>query len=213
MQELGIADPQMVLKVGDTVMDIREGRNAGAWTAAVLTGTQSRDQLAQAEPNYVLPGIGNLLDLLEAGEGARLRRPTLEEAIALATEAHRGQVEKAGQPYILHPLRVMLHFRSEPEQIVAVLHDLVEDTSHTLNELRHIGYAPEIIRAIEALSRGLEESYTQFIERVRVNPLARRVKLADLEDNMDIRRLSDITNSDQERLRRYQSAWHRLQEA
>jgi phosphonatase-like hydrolase len=213
MKELGVPDPKMIVKIGDTIMDVREGKNASALTAAVLTGTQSREQLAQAQPDYILPGIGDLLDLLETSAGARLRRPTLEEAIALAAQAHRGQVEKAGQPYILHPLRVMLRFRSEPEQIVGVLHDLIEDTNHTLSELRHIGYTEEIIQAIDALSKKSGESYVEFIERVAANPLAKRVKLADLEDNMDIRRLSEITERDQERLRRYQSAWRHLQEA
>jgi phosphonatase-like hydrolase len=212
MKDLDIHDSQTIIKVGDTVMDIREGKNAGAWTVAVLTGTQSREQLAKDGPDYILPSIGNLFDLLGNVEGTRLRHPTLEEAIAMAAQAHRGQVEKAGHPYILHPMRVMLQLRTEAEQVVGVLHDLIEDTDHTLAELRHIGYAEEIVQAVNALSKRPEEGYAEFIERVCANPLARRVKLADLEDNMDIRRLSDVTEKDRERLRRYQVAWRRLQE-
>jgi (p)ppGpp synthase/HD superfamily hydrolase len=136
--------------------------------------------------------------------------PTLEDAIALAVQAHRGQVDKVGQPYALHILRVMFRLETEQEYIVAVLHDVLEDTGYTQGDLRKQGYSEEVLAALDCLTRRSTETYEQFIERAAANPLARRVKLADLEDNMDIRRLSTVTEKDRERLDRYIQSWRRL---
>jgi len=138
--------------------------------------------------------------------------PTLEDAIALAVEAHRGQRDKAGQTYILHPLRVMLRLEGEAERMVAVLHDVVEDSSYTLEHLRGLGYPEEVLGALDCLTKREGETYEAFIERVLPHPLARRVKLADLEDNMDVRRLTAVTAKDAERLARYRAAWSRLKQ-
>ncbi|MBU8894411.1 GTP pyrophosphokinase [Corallococcus sp. H22C18031201] len=138
--------------------------------------------------------------------------PSLEDAIALATAAHQGQRDKAGQPYILHPLRVMFRVHSDLERTVAVLHDVVEDTPYTPEKLRQLGYGEEVLSALDCLTRRKGETYEAFIERLRPHPLARRVKLADLEDNMDVRRLSAVTERDLERLARYRAAWSRLLE-
>lgn len=138
------------------------------------------------------------------------REPTIEDAIVLATQSHRGQVDKAGAPYILHPLRVMLRLKGEADRIAAVLHDVIEDTRITEEFLREQGYREEVLRALDALTRREGESYADFIERVAGNPLARRVKLADLADNLDASRLPEITPKDRERLARYQAAWGRL---
>lgn len=139
--------------------------------------------------------------------------PTLEDAIALAVEAHRGQRDKAGQTYILHPLRVMLRLEGEAERMVAVLHDVVEDSACTLERLRGLGYPEEVLGALDCLTKREGETYEAFIERVLPHPLARRVKLADLEDNMDVRRLTAVTAKDAERLARYRAAWSRLKQA
>ena len=136
--------------------------------------------------------------------------PTLEDAILLAAQAHRGQVDKVGQPYILHLLRVMLRLEGEAAQIVAVLHDLVEDTDYSFADLRALGYAEDLVQVLDCLTRRPDESYEQFIERASANPLARRVKRADLEDNMDIRRLPAVGEQDAERLNRYIAAWRLL---
>jgi (p)ppGpp synthase/HD superfamily hydrolase len=117
--------------------------------------------------------------------------PSLEDAIILASRAHRGQVDKAGKPYILHVLRVMLRQETETAQIVAVLHDVLEDTSVTMENLRAAGFSSEICEAVDALTRRPGEAYDAMISRVAANPLARVVKLADLEDNMDPRRRVD----------------------
>jgi hypothetical protein len=133
--------------------------------------------------------------------------PTLEDAILLAVEAHRGQTEKTGTPYILHPLRVMFRLESEADRIVGVLHDLIEDTRYTLQDLRSMGYPEPLLQALDCLTRREMETYEEFITRIRINPLARRVKLADLEDNMDVRRLPALTDKDAERLKKYLNAW------
>ena len=133
--------------------------------------------------------------------------PTLEDAILLAAEAHRGQTEKAGNPYILHPLRVMFRLESENDRIVGVLHDVIEDTHYTLKDLRAKGYPEQLLQALGCLTRRETETYEEFITRVRTNPLATRVKLADLEDNMDVRRLPALNEKDAERLRKYLNAW------
>ena len=138
--------------------------------------------------------------------------PTLEDAIALAVEAHKGQRDKAGQTYILHPLRVMMRLETEAERMAAILHDVVEDTPYTLERLRELGYPAEVLTALECLTKREGENYEAFIERVRPHPLARRVKLADLEDNMDVRRLTAVGPKEAERLARYRAAWARLKE-
>ncbi len=112
--------------------------------------------------------------------------PTLEDAIALAVQAHRGQLYPApgGEPFILHPLRVMLRVETPAERIVAVLHDLIEDTPYTLAELRRRGYPPTIVAALDLLTHHDADPYAAYIARLAPNPLARRVKLADLADNL-----------------------------
>ncbi len=138
--------------------------------------------------------------------------PTIEDAIQLALQAHRGALQKNGQPYILHPLTLMTRFHDEAAQMVAVLHDVVEDTPITLDDLVIRGYSAEVVNAVEALTCQPDESYTAFIERISKNALATRVKLADLEHNMDIRRLPSVTEHDLSRLEQYRQAWFFLQE-
>jgi (p)ppGpp synthase/HD superfamily hydrolase len=134
-------------------------------------------------------------------------KPTLEDAILLAVRAHRGQRDRNGQPYILHPLRVMFRLESEAERIVGVLHDVIEDTKYTRADLRKMGYSDEILQALDGVTRRAGESYEDFVLRAKANPISRQVKLADLEDNMDIRRLSAVTLKDSKRLGRYRKAW------
>jgi len=141
-------------------------------------------------------------------------RATLADAVALAVRVHRDHRDKAGQPYILHPLRVMLRQHDEAAQIVAVLHDVIEDSRDeskvTAADLRADGYSEDIVTALEALTKREGEYYEDFIERVAMNPLARQVKLADLEDNMDIQRLGTVSENDLKRMKKYHTAWRRL---
>jgi (p)ppGpp synthase/HD superfamily hydrolase len=106
----------------------------------------------------------------------------------------------------------MARLDTETERMVALLHDVVEDTPYTLERLRELGYGEEVLGALERLTKAEGEDYAAFIERVRPHPLARRVKLADLEDNMDVRRLPAVTAKDAERLARYRAAWARLKD-
>jgi (p)ppGpp synthase/HD superfamily hydrolase len=135
---------------------------------------------------------------------------TLAKAIAIAAQAHVDQVDKAGQPYILHPLRMMLRLDDEAARIVAVLHDVVEDTAITLDDLRAEGFADTILVALDCVTRRETESYEEFIGRLQDNPLAHQVKLADLEDNMDLTRIDQLTATDVARLERYHRAWQQL---
>jgi len=137
--------------------------------------------------------------------------PTLEDAITLAVEIHRGQVDKYGQPYILHPLRVMFRLDGEFDQIVGILHDVVEDSDLTFDDLRQKGYTEAVITALDGVTRREEETYEEFVTRSLAHPVSRRVKLADLQDNMDLRRFpAELTERDFERLQRYRRAWERL---
>ncbi|MEX0684477.1 MAG: hypothetical protein WD267_05660 [Balneolales bacterium] len=104
---------------------------------------------------------------------------SLEHAITIATKAHAGQIDKAGAPYILQPLRVMLIFTQRDEQITAVLHDVVEDSDWTLDGLRKEGFSEQVIVAVDALTRQPIESYEDFLERASDNAIAKKVKLAD----------------------------------
>jgi (p)ppGpp synthase/HD superfamily hydrolase len=134
----------------------------------------------------------------------------IEDAIALAVRAHRGQKDRAGAPYILHPLRMMFRVETDAEKMAAVLHDVVEDTDWTLDDLRAEGFPEEVVAAVDHLSRREDESYEEFVERAAAHPVARRVKIADLEDNMDVRRMGAVTDRDVERLTRYHRAWRSL---
>ncbi|MBL7645122.1 MAG: HD domain-containing protein [Candidatus Hydrogenedentes bacterium] len=131
---------------------------------------------------------------------------TLERALVIAAEAHQGATDKGGAPYILHPLRLMHQMTTVDERIVALLHDVVEDSPWTLDALRAEGFSEEVVSAVDSLTRREGETYEDFIKRGAVNPLACRVKLADIEDNMDVRRLGEIGEKDLERLQRYQRA-------
>lgn len=135
---------------------------------------------------------------------------TLERAIEIAARAHAGQVDKSGAPYILHPIRVMLRVASVPERMAAVLHDVVEDTAVTLAELEQEGFSSEVVAAVDALTRRQIETYEEFVTRAGRDPIGRVVKLADLEDNLDVSRISHPTERDLERFERYRRAQARL---
>jgi (p)ppGpp synthase/HD superfamily hydrolase len=135
---------------------------------------------------------------------------TIEDAISIAAHAHKGQKDKAGAPYLLHPLRMMLRMDTEAAMMAAVLHDVVEDTEWTLERLREAGFSDEVLEAVDCLTHREGESYEQFVERVRTNPIARQIKIADLEDNMNVRRINQLGPKDLERLEKYHRAWRVL---
>ena len=132
---------------------------------------------------------------------------TLERAIAIAAEAHAGQTDKAGAPYILHPLRMMMDLTSAEERIVAVLHDVCEDCpGWTFERLRGEGFSEEIIAALDSVTKREGEAYEEFALRAAANPIGRRVKLADLRDNSDLSRITNPSVEDHERIAKYARA-------
>ncbi len=137
---------------------------------------------------------------------------TLERAIEIAREAHRGKLDRAGKEYIGHPMRVMEAGKTLEEKIVGVLHDVVEDSEEwSFERLEQEGFAPEIIEALRCVTKlSAEEPYDKFIARVKTNPLAVAVKLNDLSDNMDIRRLPYLSDKDVKRLKKYLKAYKQL---
>jgi hypothetical protein len=144
----------------------------------------------------------------------------LEHAIAIATEAHRGQKDKAGAPHILHPLRVMLALDGTVERIVGVLHDVVEDggSEWTLERLTAEGFTPEVIDALRLVTKRPEDkgddldTYLRFVRRTLANPVARRVKIADIRDNLDLTRMQAVTERDATRINKYLAALRLLSE-
>jgi len=136
----------------------------------------------------------------------------LEKSIIIATSAHSGQFDKGGNPYILHPLRVMLSLDNDDDRIVGILHDVLEDTSITLRHLEDNGFHGEIeiLDALVSITRKSNESYKDFILRVKLNPIALRVKLADLKDNMNISRINSPTEKDFLRIEKYKKAYKLL---
>jgi guanosine-3',5'-bis(diphosphate) 3'-pyrophosphohydrolase len=131
---------------------------------------------------------------------------TLERAIAIAVEAHAGQTDKGGAPYILHPLRVMMRVEGDDVRIAAVLHDLVEDTEWTLEALRAEGFDGSVVDAIDGLTRRDGEAYLDFCRRAAANEIARAVKLADLEDNLDPARVAALPEANHSLADRYRKA-------
>ena len=128
---------------------------------------------------------------------------TIEKAIELAARHHAGDTDKAGMPYLLHPLRVMFSVRTPFEMMAAVLHDIVEDTPVTLEDLENEGFHPDVIAAIDALTKKPGESRLEAAKRAAENSIARVVKLADVTDNMDLSRIPDPEDRDFERLKEY----------
>ncbi|MBK1621915.1 hypothetical protein CKO42_26820 [Lamprobacter modestohalophilus] len=137
----------------------------------------------------------------------------LDTALKIATEAHAGQTDKAGRPYILHPLRVMAAMKTDDERAVAVLHDVIEDTDYDVPALVAAGIPEPIAEAVAYLSKRDGEDYPTFIARVLENPLAARVKRADVADNIDVLRLQSLRDKDLVRVARYHRAWHQLNAA
>jgi hypothetical protein len=132
---------------------------------------------------------------------------TIERAIAIAAEAHAGQVDKAGAPYVLHPLRMMLRVKSNDERIVAVLHDVCEDCpGWDFDRLRREGFSKQVIIALQSVTKRDGEDYEAFVRRAAGNPIGRAVKLADLEDNCDLTRIAAPSERDFARIEKYRRA-------
>lgn len=137
----------------------------------------------------------------------------LERAIAIAEQQHAGQVDKGGRPYIEHPLRVMKAMSNDAERIVAVLHDVIEDTDLTLDQLAAEGFPGYILDALNSVTRRTGETYEAFVARAAANAIGRRVKYADLQDNADLSRIAVPTAADLARTAKYHRAMAQLDAA
>jgi len=136
----------------------------------------------------------------------------LDDALRVAAQAHAHQKDRYGRPFVLHPLRMMLRLEGVKEQIAALLHDVVEKSGWTLADLRREGFSGEVIKAVDLLTRREDEAYLDYIVRVAVDPLATRVKEADLQDHIDSLLELDRQNTESERLDRYRQALRILRE-
>ena len=132
-----------------------------------------------------------------------IKQGTLERAIEIAARVHAGQVDKGGAPYILHPLRVMLRVAPGAQQIVAVLHDVVEDSEVTFEDLEREGFSAEVISGLRAVTKVEGESYEDFVARAALDPVGKAVKLADLMENSDLSRIPEPSQKDMERVEKY----------
>ena len=136
----------------------------------------------------------------------------LQRAIEIALEAHKGALDKGGNPYILHPLRLMLQMDSEEEMIVAILHDVVEDSEKwSFDKLQAEGFSKKIINSLRSITKENEnEDYEKFIDRSTRDKIGRKVKIADISDNLDISRLKEVTDKDILRINKYKKALEKL---
>ena len=129
-----------------------------------------------------------------------------KKALCLAYEAHRGQVDKSGVPYVFHPLHLAEQMEDEDSIVAALLHDVVEDTDYSLEDLRSMGFPEKALEAVALLTHDPAEPYLSYVARVKENPVARRVKLADLRHNSDLGRIDRVTQRDLERVEKYAAA-------
>ena len=134
----------------------------------------------------------------------------LEKAILIAVDSHSGQVNDKAQPYVLHPLRMMFKAVTIEEKIIAVLHDVIEKTTIDLEYLRSVGFSDRIVLGIDALSRRPQENYDKYIDRVAENKLATKVKIIDLDDNINSLDLDKFQESKSNKFLKYQKARNRL---
>lgn len=137
----------------------------------------------------------------------------IEKSLAIALRAHTGAIDKAGRAYILHPLRMMAKMTTDSEMSVALLHDVIEDSDITAAELLSEGIPNVVVEAVLCLTKQADESYSDFVLRAKQNAIARKVKIADIEDNINVLRISNLTEKDLARIAKYHAAWQVLNEA
>lgn len=132
-------------------------------------------------------------------------------ALKLAQQAHDGQLDKGNMPYIMHPIRVSERCMSPEAKIVALLHDVLEDSEYTAKDLRDAGFSEaEVVVPVIILTRGKNESYNEYLSNISLNRIATEVKIADLEDNMNLSRLDTVTEEDIKRSKKYLRAYEKL---
>lgn len=129
-----------------------------------------------------------------------------KKALNIAFEAHKDQLDKSGLPYIFHPFHLAEQMNDEYTTCVALLHDVVEDSSYTIQDLIEIGFPTRVIEAIIVLTHSKDMPYFDYINRVKNNPIATRVKIEDLKHNSDLTRLNEISDEDLKRMEKYKKA-------
>ena len=127
-------------------------------------------------------------------------------ALKLCFEAHKDQIDKSGMPYVFHPFHLAEQMADENTTIVALLHDVIEDTEYTLDDLRKFGFAEDVLSAISLMTHVDDVPYMEYVVKIKTNPIAKAVKLADLKHNSDMSRLDRITQTDEERAKKYKQA-------
>ena len=130
----------------------------------------------------------------------------LEKSVNIAVTQHAGQTDKAGKPYILHSLRVMMNMDNDEEMAAAVLHDVIEDTSISAEDLLNSGIPGKVVDIVKTVTKIEGESYDDFISRISASEPAVRVKISDIRDNLDICRLETLSDKDMQRLKKYHKA-------
>jgi len=138
---------------------------------------------------------------------------TLESAIRLAAKVHKGQIDRFGKPYVLHVMRVMMRGHDLEEQVLGALHDVLERSTLTLDDLVKRGYPPRVLKALEHITRRVDEDYEGYIDRVLRDGLAMRVKLHDLADKMDLLHVDELSVADLKRYNKQLAAYHKLKRA
>ena len=135
-----------------------------------------------------------------------------KKALKLCFEAHKEQVDKSGLPYVFHPFHLAEQMTDEETTIVALLHDVVEDTDYSLCDLREMGFGEEIIEALSLMTHDKSVPYLDYVAKIRDNPIARRVKLADLRHNSDTTRLDHVDDEALKRVEKYARAIRLLED-
>lgn len=136
-----------------------------------------------------------------------LYTPMTRKAMTIAYDAHHGQKDRSGVPYIFHPARVAASFTNEAEACVAWLHDVVEDTDLTIQDIRLAGFGTVICESLQLLTHDKSVPYMDYVRQIKKSPIAKAVKMADLRDNMDTSRLIDIDEAAEKRLKKYHEAY------
>jgi (p)ppGpp synthase/HD superfamily hydrolase len=137
---------------------------------------------------------------------------TLERALEIAADAYADQTDKAGEPYVLHPIRLMQQMDTTDERIVALLHDVLEDSDWELTDLRDEGFSARVVDAVDNLTKPADADYDAYVDNLAADSLAATVKQADLEDNLDLTRLDSLDEDATDRIEKYHRNWRRLQE-
>ena len=133
-----------------------------------------------------------------------------KKAIKLMFEKHKDQVDKSGMPYVFHPFHLAEQMDDEETTITALLHDIVEDTDTTFDDLRELVFSDNVINALKLMTHDKNIDYFEYVKNISKNPIARKVKIKDLEHNMDTSRLDEVTDKDLERVKKYKKCYKYL---